>query len=71
LEVVVLPAAGEAAEAEVSDAAMIPKMEMHGVPVGEVISVLEAAGGTMQLVLADDSAGDFWRSYVYVFSKDA
>lgn len=71
LAVRVAPAPEVTVAAGVEAAERRPKMEMHGVPLAEVVEVLELHGGTLHAVLNDGSAGDFWSSYTYLFSKES
>jgi 2-polyprenyl-3-methyl-5-hydroxy-6-metoxy-1,4-benzoquinol methylase len=56
---------GDAAEA------IVPRMEMHGVPRARVAEIVEAAGGTVVAACADHSAGPEWESFLYVVSRPA
>lgn len=46
-----------------------PVMELHGIPMEQVIALLQAAGGRLVDVQRYDVCGPSWKSYRYVLTK--
>lgn len=56
----------EPARAEETQSDSRPAFEMHAVPRAEVERIVESCGARLVAVLADESAGDAWVSWLYV-----